>query len=100
MILFLILCLPGKKADQNKPEEKGDRNKKSTRVIKKPWSKAEVTAVMRHFRDYISKGQLATKNECNHCKLVEGSVLAQRTVQNIRDFVRNRGITAMRQQSK
>lgn len=69
---------------------------KST-VQKKAWSKAEVAAVMRHFRDHISKGKLATKNECSHCKLAEGPALAQRTAQNIRDFVRNRGIAAKRQ---
>ncbi|XP_029984762.1 uncharacterized protein LOC115415361 isoform X2 [Sphaeramia orbicularis] len=59
------------------------------RVPKKVWLKAEVAAVLRHFRDHIQKGKLATKNECSKCKLVEGPVLAQRTVQNIRDFVRN-----------
>lgn len=61
------------------------------------WSKAEVAAVMRHFKDHINEGKLATKNECSHCKLVEDPVLAGRTVQNIRDFVRNRGLTAKRQ---
>lgn len=61
------------------------------------WSKAEVAAVLRRCKDHIQKGKLATKNECSHCMLVEGPVLAQRTVQNIRDFVRNRGITAKRQ---
>lgn len=70
------------------------------RAPKKPWSKAEVNAVMRHFKDHISKGQLVTKTECTHCKMAEGSVLAQRTVQNIRDFVRNRGVTAKRQSQK
>lgn len=72
----------------------------SRRVIKKAWSKAEVGAVMRHFKDHISKGKLATKNECSHCKLVEGPVLDQRTAQNIRDFVRNRGVTAKRLSQK
>ncbi|XP_043978900.1 uncharacterized protein LOC122834482 isoform X2 [Gambusia affinis] len=70
------------------------------RQPKKPWSSAEISAVMRHFKAHIGKGKLATKNECNHCKLVEGPVLAQRTAQNIRDFVRNRGITAKRQAQK
>ncbi|XP_059184663.1 uncharacterized protein LOC131967738 isoform X2 [Centropristis striata] len=72
----------------------------SRRVPKKVWSKPEVAAVMRHFRGHICKGKLATKNECSHCKLVEGPALAQRTVQNIRDFVRNRGIAAKRQSQK
>ncbi|XP_063343175.1 uncharacterized protein LOC134636870 [Pelmatolapia mariae] len=69
----------------------------SRRAPKNMWSKAEVAAVMRHFKDHINKGKLATKNECSHCKLVEDPMLAGRTVQNIRDFVRNRGLTAKRQ---
>ncbi|KAL3993339.1 trafficking protein particle complex subunit 5 [Sarotherodon galilaeus] len=69
----------------------------SRRAPKNMWSKAEVAAVMRHFKDDINEGKLATKNECSHCKLVEDPVLAGRTVQNIRDFVRNRGLTAKRQ---
>ena len=87
----MFAYLPGNYADK----EHGSR-----RVAKKVWSKAEVAAVMRHFKDHISRGKLATKTECSHCKLVEDPVLAQRTVQNIRDFVRNRGITAKRQSQK
>ncbi len=44
---------------------------------KKKWTKAEVAAVLRHFKSHIQKGNLATKNKCSHCKLVEGPVLAQ-----------------------
>lgn len=77
------MCLPGKNADRRG-------------VTKKPWSKA----VMCYFKDYIIKGKLATKNECSHCKLVEGSVLEERMAQNIRDFVRNRRIIAKRQSRK
>ena len=84
---YLPLYLSGK-SNQGKDSRKGK---------KKMWSKAEVAAVMRHFKSHINKGSLASKNECSHCKIVEGSVLAQRTVQNIRDFVRNRGTTAKRQ---
>lgn len=62
--------------------------------------RAEVAAVMRHFRDHISNGKLATKTECSHCNLVEDPLLAQRTVPNIRDFVRNRGMSAKRQSNK
>ncbi|XP_034747424.1 uncharacterized protein LOC117956459 isoform X1 [Etheostoma cragini] len=72
----------------------------SRRVAKKVWSKAEGAAVMRHFRDHISRGKLATTSECSHCKQVEDPVLAQRTVQNIRDYVRNRGIAAQKQSQK
>ncbi|XP_062421876.1 uncharacterized protein LOC119228025 isoform X2 [Pungitius pungitius] len=68
----------------------------SRRGTKRAWSKCEVQAVMRHFKDHIRKGHLATKNECSHCKLVEGPVLEQRTVQNVRDFVRNRGTAEKR----
>lgn len=69
----------------------------SRRHTKRPWSKAEVAAVMRHFKTHVCKGKLATKNECSQCKEAEGEVLVHRTVQNIRDFVRNRGIAAKRQ---
>ncbi|XP_057675952.1 uncharacterized protein LOC130906058 [Corythoichthys intestinalis] len=71
-----------------------DRKNEGRRGKKKTWSKAEIAAIMRHFKEYINKGKLAPMKECRHCKLVEGSVLAQRTVQNIRDFVRNRGVAA------
>ncbi|XDV36910.1 hypothetical protein PO909_006624 [Leuciscus waleckii] len=81
-------------------ENYADEEHGSRRVAKKVWSKAEVAAVMRHFKGHISRGKLATKTECSHCKLVEDPVLAQRTVQNIRDFVRNRGIAAKRQSEK
>lgn len=79
------------------PEKNAAQSHNSRRAPKNMWSKAEVAAVMRHFKDHINEGKLATKNECSHCKLVEDPVLAGRTVQNIRDFVRNRGLTAKRQ---
>ncbi|XP_067310638.1 uncharacterized protein [Pseudorasbora parva] len=63
---------------------------------KRMWSKAEVAAVNRHFKNHIAKGHLATKSECLQCKSAEEHVLQYRSVQNIRDFVRNRGITAKR----
>lgn len=44
----------------------------------------------------ITKGILATMAECQQCKSAEDPVLAGRTVQNIRHFVRNRGITLKR----
>ncbi|KAM9796016.1 uncharacterized protein ACBT44_016777 [Syngnathus typhle] len=79
----------------NAGQEHGSRS-----VPKRPWSKAEEAAVMRHFKDHIIKGRLATKTKCSHCKLVEGPVLAQGNVQNIRDFVRNTGVAAKRQSKK
>ena len=55
---------------------------------------------MRHFKDLIREGKLASKNECSHCKQVEGPALTHRTVQNIRNVVRNCGIAAKRQAPK
>nr|XP_057918564.1 uncharacterized protein LOC131109977 [Doryrhamphus excisus]XP_057918565.1 uncharacterized protein LOC131109977 [Doryrhamphus excisus]XP_057918566.1 uncharacterized protein LOC131109977 [Doryrhamphus excisus]XP_057920422.1 uncharacterized protein LOC131115987 isoform X1 [Doryrhamphus excisus]XP_057920423.1 uncharacterized protein LOC131115987 isoform X1 [Doryrhamphus excisus] len=66
------------------------------RKIKHPWSPAEVAAVMRHFKDHINNGKLVTMIQCQQCKTAEHHVLADRTLQNIRDFVRNRGITLKR----
>ncbi|XP_070408956.1 uncharacterized protein [Nothobranchius furzeri] len=86
--------------DANQTLDEKSSNQELRRGPKKPWSTAEVVAVMRHFKNHISKGKLASKTECSHCKLVEGPVLANRTVQNIRDFVRNRGIAAKRQALK
>lgn len=65
---------------------------KSRKTVKRPWSPNEVNAVMKHFKVHISKGHLATKTECEQCKTAEDPVLRERTVQNIRDFVRNRGL--------
>ena len=64
--------------------------------MKRPWSKDEEKAVMRHFSAHISKGNLASKREVEQCKVAEAHVLKQRTTQNIRDFVRNRGIMLIR----
>lgn len=86
MYSFLFAYLPGNYA----AEEHGSR-----RVAKKVWSKAEVAAVMRHFKGHISRGKLNAvtanwwKTPCWHKEL-----------QNIRDFVRNRGIAAKRQSEK
>lgn len=60
--------------------------------MKRPWSKVEVSAVMKHFKIHIAKGHLASKLECEQCKRAEHPVLTDRTIQNIRDFVRNRGV--------
>ena len=59
--------------------------------MKRPWSKTEVGAVMKHFKTHISKGHLASKLEYERCKVSEHPVLSDRS-QNIRDFVRNRGL--------
>ncbi|XP_041961128.1 uncharacterized protein LOC121719495 isoform X2 [Alosa sapidissima] len=64
------------------------------RKQKRPWSPTEIAAVMRHFRVHIAKGSLATIKECKLCKIAEHPALAKRSEQNLRDFVRNRGIVA------
>lgn len=66
------------------------------RQQKQPWSPAEVTAMMRHFKHHITSGKLATKSECQQCKSAEHPVLDSRSFQNMRDFVRNRGVTMKR----
>lgn len=63
---------------------------------KHPWSPIEVAAVMRDFAEHIKKGKLATMIECQQCKKAEDPALAGRSIQNIRDFVRNRGVTLKR----
>lgn len=63
------------------------------RKQKKKWSPAEVAAVMRHFDRIIKKGKTVSKVECEQCKTAEHPILENRTIQNIRDFVRNRGTT-------
>ncbi|KAK0138531.1 hypothetical protein N1851_019269 [Merluccius polli] len=73
-------------------EASNPKGVKSRRYVKMPWSEKEVKAVTKHFRPHISKGHLASKLECEQCKLAEDPVLRNRTVQNIRDFVRNRGL--------
>ncbi|XP_046692025.1 uncharacterized protein LOC124376792 isoform X3 [Silurus meridionalis] len=70
------------------------------RQQKRIWSPTEVSAVMRHFRHHIARGKLATKIECQQCKNAEHPALASRSVQNIRDFVRNRGLTLKKKQSQ
>ncbi|XP_060737697.1 uncharacterized protein LOC132853771 [Tachysurus vachellii] len=73
-------------------EVENSREAKSRRTVKRPWSPNEVNAVMKYFKAHILKGSLTTKAECEQCKTAEDPVLRERTVQNIRDFVRNRGL--------
>lgn len=53
--------------------------------------------MMRHFRTHINKGKLASFMEIEQCKKAEHPALQSHSLQNIRDFVRNRGITKKRQ---
>ncbi|CAL8266038.1 unnamed protein product [Lota lota] len=64
--------------------------------VKKAWTAAEVTAVMKHFKHHIKRGHLATKSECEACRKAEQPILKRRTIQNIRDFVRNKGMAMKR----
>ncbi|KAM9495718.1 uncharacterized protein Hap1MRO34_020027 isoform 2-T3 [Clarias gariepinus] len=80
------------KRKNNQDEAESSREAKSRRTVKKPWGPDEVNAVMKHFKSHILKGHLATKAECEQCKRAEGPVLKERTIQNIRDFVRTRGV--------
>ncbi|XP_059367604.1 uncharacterized protein LOC132106026 isoform X2 [Carassius carassius] len=73
-------------------ETESSTEAKSRRIGKRPWSPNEVEAVMKHFKAHISKGHLVTTAECKQCKAAEDPILRERTVQNIRDFVRNRGL--------
>ncbi|CAL8275830.1 unnamed protein product [Arctogadus glacialis] len=91
-------AVPGKPSMSSRRASGKDSGKEHGSWRKaKVWSKVEVAAVMRHFKGKIQEGKLASVNECNHCKAVEAPTLKDRTVQNLRDFVRNRGITAKRQ---
>ncbi|XP_056598321.1 uncharacterized protein LOC130416996 [Triplophysa dalaica] len=74
------------------PAEKDARRKQ-----KQPWSPTEIAAVMRHFKSHITHGKLASKIDCHQCKSSEHPALSTRSLQNIRDFVRNRGLTRKRQ---
>lgn len=69
---------------------------KSRRCVKRPWRKMEISAVMKHFKTHIANGDLATKLECEQCKIAEHPALKDRSLQNIRDFVRNRGLAVKR----
>lgn len=69
------------------------------RAKKHLWSPMEVAAVMRHFGEHIKNGKLATMIECQQCKKAEDPALAGRSIQNIRDFVRNRGVTLKRKEN-
>ncbi|XP_034029013.1 uncharacterized protein LOC117512882 [Thalassophryne amazonica] len=77
---------------QDEPDSSREANRR--RNLERPWNDNEVNAVMKHFKTHIFKGHLATMKECEQCKVAEDPVLQDRTLQNIRDFVRNRGLKA------
>ncbi|XP_056611210.1 uncharacterized protein LOC130427638 isoform X5 [Triplophysa dalaica] len=70
----------GLKADRQISEN--DVSSRGRRMPKRrPWTKPEVNAVMRHFKMHISKAHLATMRECEVCKRCEHPVLQNRSVQ-------------------
>ncbi|XP_075888849.1 uncharacterized protein LOC142892521 [Nelusetta ayraudi] len=73
-------------------QRRSGRTKRNCCPNRTPWTTKEVNAVMRHFSDHIKKGKLTSKRECEICKTSE-SALKERTIQNVRDFVRNKGLT-------
>ncbi|KAK0151873.1 hypothetical protein N1851_006748 [Merluccius polli] len=93
---------PSRKLEDKEPSRKKKTNEQSVslesaRSAKKhQWSPMEVAMIMRHFGKHIKKGKLATMIECQQCKLAEDPALAGRSILNIRDFARNRGVTLKR----
>ncbi|KAM9707776.1 uncharacterized protein ACNS7B_000282 isoform 5-T5 [Menidia menidia] len=67
---------------------------------KRPWSSTEIAAVMRHFREHIESGKLASFIEIQQCQKAEHPALKNRSLQNIRDFVRNRGVSKKRKKNE
>ncbi|KAK0136275.1 hypothetical protein N1851_027825 [Merluccius polli] len=64
----------------------------SRRCTKRPWSGEEIQAVMKHLRPFVENGVTATSGQCLQCKEKEHPILETRSIQNIRDFVRKRGL--------
>ncbi|KAK2907321.1 hypothetical protein Q8A67_006306 [Cirrhinus molitorella] len=67
----------------------------SRRCVKRPWSEKEVQAVMKHMRPFIENGVTVTSEQCLKCKEKEQPILETRSIQNIRDFVRNRALAPL-----
>lgn len=51
---------------------------------------------MKHFKEHIYSGRLATLPECRRAQMMEEPVLNGRSIQKIKDFVRNYGISLQR----
>ena len=81
MLIFVVLFNTGKRIPS-----------KRRPCVKRPWSEMETKAVMKHMKPYILNGLLVTSAQCALCKDEEHPVLEGRTIQNIRDFVRNNGL--------
>ncbi|XP_078799246.1 uncharacterized protein LOC111947076 isoform X7 [Oryzias latipes] len=89
------ICVKYKALPENYAEMEDPRRKQ-----KRPWSPKEIAAVMRHFQEHIANGKLATVVEIKQCRSGEHPTLASRPVQNIIDFVRNRGLIQKRKKQQ
>ena len=58
-------------------------------VRKRPWSKEEKEAVLRHLRRFILDSRLPGKEAIELCKEKEQHILDGRSWRNIKDFCRN-----------
>ncbi|TSM77406.1 Histone-lysine N-methyltransferase pr-set7 [Bagarius yarrelli] len=81
------------KEQQNKSTSKEQQNNK------KKWTEEEQNAIMKHFKRHIYYGKLATIQESRRCQMLEQPVLDGRTIQKIRDFVRNAGVSVRKKMS-
>ncbi|XP_076737381.1 uncharacterized protein LOC143415831 [Maylandia zebra] len=94
-----ILNKEMKPSSKKKTNEQSASLENARRVKKHPWSPTEVAAIMNYFGEHIKKGKLATIIECQQCKTAEDPALAGRSIQNIRDFVRNRGVSLKKKEN-
>lgn len=74
-----------------KPVKQDQADKKLKKKVL--WTREEKIAIMKHFKKHIYYGRLATVMESRHCQFMEQPVLNGRTIQKIRDFVRNAGLS-------
>jgi len=68
-------------------------------VVKKPWSREEKEAVLRHFRQFILDSHLPGKRAIELCKQQQQHVLAARSWRNIKDFCRNEILACSKKQA-
>ncbi|XP_073714013.1 uncharacterized protein [Misgurnus anguillicaudatus] len=78
------------------PDSVTQGSRVSRRCVKRPWSEEEIHAVMKHMRPFIENGVTVNNEQCLKCKEKEQPILETRSIQNIRDFVRNRGLAFKR----
>ncbi|KAK3563219.1 hypothetical protein QTP86_018275 [Hemibagrus guttatus] len=81
-----------------KPRKPQEQAEQQLKTVKKriQWTREERIAIMKHFKKQIYHGRLATVMEARRCRMLEQPVLDGRTIQKIRDFVRNSGISFKR----